>query len=37
MKIGKFEFVAVDVKNLNKAVKLWSDILGTTFIDLANC
>ena len=37
MKIEKLEFVAVDVKNLNEAVKLFSDILGTTFIDLANC
>ena len=36
MKIEKLEFVAVDVKNLDEAVKLWSDILGTTFIDLAD-
>lgn len=36
MKIEKLEFVAVDVKNLKEAVKLWSDILGTTFIDLSD-
>ena len=36
MKIEKLESVAVAVKNLGEAVKLWSDILGTTFIDLAD-
>ncbi len=33
MKIEKLEPVGVNVKNLNEAVKLFSDILGTTFVN----
>lgn len=35
MEIEKIESVAIDVKDLGKAVKLFSDIFSTTFIDLA--
>ena len=36
MKVEKLEILGVNVKNLHEAVKLFSDILGTTFIDLAD-
>ena len=36
MNIEKIEPVAVNVKNLDEAVKLFSDILGTTFVDLSD-
>ena len=36
MKIEKIEHVAVNVKNLDEAVKLFSDILGTTFTDVSD-
>ena len=34
MKIGKIEHVSINVKNLDEAVKRFSDVLGTTFVDL---
>ncbi len=34
MKVEKVEYVCADVKNLDEAVKLFSDILGTTFVNL---
>ena len=34
MKVEKLELVTVNVKNLDEAVKLFSDILGTTFVNL---
>ena len=36
MKIEKLEPVGVNVKNLDEAVKLFSDILGTTFVELSD-
>ena len=36
MKIEKIEPVGVNVKNLDEAVKLFSDILGTTFVNLSD-
>ncbi len=32
MEIEKLDGVAVDVKNLDEAIKLFSDILGVTFV-----
>ena len=32
MKVEKMEVLAVNVKNLNEAIKLFSDILGVTFV-----
>lgn len=32
MKIERLEVVAVDVKDLDKAIRVFSDVLGTTFI-----
>ncbi|MFC2017525.1 VOC family protein [Chloroflexota bacterium] len=36
MKIEKIEGVSVNVKNLDEAVKLFSDILGITFVDFTD-
>ena len=32
MKIGKIEHVSINVKNLDEAVKRFSDVFGTTFV-----
>ena len=34
MKVEKLEVVAVDVKNLDQAIKMFSDILETTFVKI---
>ncbi len=34
MKVQKLDTVAVDVKNLEEAIKFFSDILGTTFVNM---